>query len=192
MAEETTYTTAVKAFLVKTAEGYLQINPTTVDEAVMTADGNLKTALAGINAAITEINQVILAVQEELAGDQKVHVVDDIAARDAIEDPKQGELAYVVDATGDATVAAGWAKYIFDGEYWRKFAEGESLDVTLEWDAIQGKPSSAPEEIDAAVANVASLIVVSGTEPAGQPEGGLWIKPVDGEDSEEPSGDQTA
>lgn len=58
-----------------------------------------------------------------------VNVVADITARDALSSPGTGDQAYVQDASGDATVAAGAALYVYDGG-WQKIAEFESLDVS--------------------------------------------------------------
>lgn len=77
----------------------------------------------------------------------------DITARDAIADPANGAEVYVADASADATVATGWAKYIwFDSVgSWTKIAEGESQDLALSWTAITGRPTSTSAQIDAAV-----------------------------------------
>ena len=48
----------------------------------------------------------------------------------ATEEDKKG-LVYVADASGDPTVAAGWAEYLWKDEAWVKVAEGESLDVDV-------------------------------------------------------------
>lgn len=57
-------------------------------------------------------------------------VVDDIGARDALGDLTSGDIVYVIDATGDATVDLGAALYVYDGAAWQKIAEFESLDAT--------------------------------------------------------------
>ena len=57
-------------------------------------------------------------------------IVADIAARDALT-VAAGDEVYVVDATADATVDAGGAKYIYDGAAFLKVAEDESFDVTI-------------------------------------------------------------
>lgn len=63
----------------------------------------------------------------------RVHVrmlatYSDLAA--ATEEDKKG-LVYVADASGDPTVATGWAEYLWKDEAWVKVAEGESLDVDV-------------------------------------------------------------
>lgn len=62
------------------------------------------------------------------ASAQDVFVVADIAARDALS-PASPVLAHVVDASGDGTVDAGGATYIYDSgnTVWIKTAEWESL-----------------------------------------------------------------
>lgn len=58
-------------------------------------------------------------------------VVDNIAARDAIEDKFSNLQVYVIDATGDNTVSKGGADYLYDGTNWIKTGESESMDVVL-------------------------------------------------------------
>lgn len=78
--------------------------------------------------------------------------VADIAARDALE-PEQAVFVLVQDATGDPTVGAGAALYAWNPatSAWLKVSEYESMDITLTWAAIQGKPTSTPAAIDLAV-----------------------------------------
>lgn len=73
---------------------------------------------------------------------KEVQVVATIAARDAIENPFTGMSAFVEDASGDTTVNSGGAYYIYNGAAWVKTAEAESMDVVLQWTAIQGKPDT--------------------------------------------------
>ena len=64
---------------------------------VKTADGsNVETKLASLQTAVT--------------GKVPCYVVNDIAARDGLESPKQGDLGWVKDATADATVSTGAAR----------------------------------------------------------------------------------
>lgn len=89
------------------------------------------------------------------------YVVSDIAARDAIATPHVGDQAWVEDATADATVKLGAAKYIYKGDIgedgavsngrWVKTAEAESMDLIIKWADIQDKPANSVTEIDAAV-----------------------------------------
>lgn len=93
-----------------------------------------------------------------------IEVLANIAGRNALA-PNRNVLALVLDATGDATVESGAALYVYEkaNSSWIKVAEFESMDVTLTWDSIQGKPSSTPAQIDEAVnkahshANMAQL-----------------------------------
>ena len=81
-------------------------------------------------------------------------VVADIAARNALA-PSVVTIALALDATADLTVANGAATYVYNPATtsWTKIAEYESLDVTLQWANIQGKPNSSAAAIDQAVAD---------------------------------------
>ncbi|EKF3304737.1 hypothetical protein AB1935_004588 [Pseudomonas aeruginosa] len=78
--------------------------------------------------------------------------VADIAARDALE-PEGAIFVLVQDASADPTVDAGAALYAWNPatSAWLKVAEYESMDVELNWDAINGRPTSTPAQIDTAV-----------------------------------------
>ncbi|GJN49431.1 hypothetical protein [Pseudomonas tohonis] len=98
-----------------------------------------------INALITE------ALSSLPTSGAPLIFVADIAARDALEEDLTGPVFVVVtDATGDPTVTAGAALYGWNPtlEGWVKLAEYESMDVTLTWETIQGKPTSTPSQID--------------------------------------------
>lgn len=73
---------------------------------------------------------------------KEVQVVATIAARNEIANPFTGMSAFVEDASGDDTVNSGGAYYIYNGTAWVKTAEAESMDVVLQWTAIQGKPDT--------------------------------------------------
>lgn len=79
-------------------------------------------------------------------------VVADIAARDAMA-PSSPVLVLVRNATGDATVQAGAATYVYDfaNTVWVKVNEFESMDINLDWAGISNKPTSTVAAIDAAV-----------------------------------------
>jgi len=81
-------------------------------------------------------------------------VVADIAARNALV-PSVVTIALALDATADLTVASGAATYVYNPvtTSWTKIAEYESLDVTLQWANIQGRPNSTAAQIDQAVAD---------------------------------------
>jgi hypothetical protein len=83
-------------------------------------------------------------------------IVADIPARDALT-LTSTRYVYVKDATGDTSVTSGGATYLYDpsapsGSRWIKISESESLDVQVTWAALEGKPTSTPSQIDAAVA----------------------------------------
>ena len=80
-------------------------------------------------------------------------VVADIAARDALTLTRNA-IVLVLDATADTTVNAGAATYVYDlaNTTFVKISEFESMDVTLTWSSIQGRPTSAVADIDDAVA----------------------------------------
>lgn len=83
-----------------------------------------------------------------------IDIVADIAARNALT-PTNGKYVLVLDATADPTVDSGAASYVWRAatSQWIKLTEYESMDMTIAWAMIQGKPTSAPAAIDATVAN---------------------------------------
>jgi len=95
------------------------------------ADARIATALADLNV---------------------VEVAANITARNALAGTRN-LLVMVLDATGDATVASGAALYVYREATaeWVKVAEYESMDVTLAWANISGRPASAVALIDDAV-----------------------------------------
>lgn len=130
--------------------GYDIVNIKTTGEQVILKDGKSVQDLADTVASIN-------------VGGGTALVVADITARDALVNVISGQIAYVVDATGDTTVKLGAASYIYDGTNWVKIAEFESLDIIIDWSDIQNKP-----EIPS--------IKVSTTEPTGQKTGDIWIE----------------
>ena len=129
-----------------------QILPETSADQVKTADGsNVETKLASLQTAVS--------------GKVPCYVVNDIAARDGLESPKQGDLCWVKDATADATVSRGAAQYIYYGSAWVKIAEAESMDLVVNWADIQGK-----EGVEAAMAKAhehANADVLNGISATG-------------------------
>ena len=97
--------------------------------------------------------EVQAMIDASIASANELTIVADIAARNALA-PARAQYVYVVNATGDATVASGGATYLFNptGSTWIKVSEAESLDVTVTWASITGKPTSSAALIDAAVA----------------------------------------
>lgn len=114
-----------------------------------------------------------------------VQIVADITARNALTLTRNA-MVLVLDATGDSTVASGAALYAFreSTTSWIKLAEYESMDVTLTWGAISGRPTSAVSLIDDAVtkrhthANLAVLDDLGDAAGAltygGDPVGASW------------------
>jgi hypothetical protein len=92
-------------------------------------------------------------VDTKIQAARELVIVDDIAARNALS-PTFSQFVFVIDATGDNTVASGGATYLYntDSTSWVKISEAESLDVVVSWDSITGGPESTPAEIDDAVA----------------------------------------
>ena len=83
-------------------------------------------------------------------------IVDNIAARDSLAKTDMMQV-YVVTASGaggDPSVASGGAMYMWraSNSSWIKLYEAESLDIQQTWNALSGKPTSTPAQIDAAVA----------------------------------------
>lgn len=118
-----------------------EINPKTLAALVILSGGG-------------NVEEKIVALEAALSGQTGCHVVEDIAARDAITGMKVGDQAYVIDATADPTVEKGGAKYLYQSEEagWVKTAEAESMDVVLKWSGLQDKPTATVLEIDDAVA----------------------------------------
>ena len=85
---------------------------TSADQVTMADGGNVETKIKALEGAVS--------------GKVPCYVVNDIAARDGLESPKQGDLCWVKDATADATVSTGAAQYIYDGSAWVKIAEAEA------------------------------------------------------------------
>lgn len=103
----------------------------------------------------TMINALIAAALAAWSGaTSTVEIVADITARDAlITTLEANAMILVVDASDDPTVTAGSALYAYDfgTATTYKIAEYESMDVTLEWASINGRPTATPAQIDAAV-----------------------------------------
>ena len=108
---------------------------------------------------------------------KEIKIVDSIAARDGITNAFAGLSVYVKDASADSTVNSGGAYYLYDGAAWIKTAEAESMDVVLEWSAIQNKPDTlagygitdgvnVSEVVDAAAANKILKLNADGKLPA--------------------------
>jgi uncharacterized surface anchored protein len=126
----------------------------------MTVTGNTSSEVRHlINEA-----EIQTMINNSVANFSNIRLTADIATRDALV-LDHNSIVLVADATGDATVNAGAALYFYDvaGNTYTKVSEYESLDVVLEWSAIQNKPTSSVADIDDAVArkhshaNIATL-----------------------------------
>lgn len=84
----------------------------------------------------------------------EIQVVADIPTRNML-NLQRTTLLLVLDATGDPTVHSGSAMYVWDMATltFYKVSEFESMDITLDWNSIQNKPTSSPAQIDSAVDN---------------------------------------
>lgn len=111
---------------------------------------------AGVARSIGNSAMINALINEALASlpgtGAPILFVADIAARDALE-PEGAIFVLVQDASADPTVDAGAALYAWNPatSAWLKVAEYESMDVELNWDAINGRPTSTPAQIDTAV-----------------------------------------
>lgn len=97
------------------------------------------------------INELIT---QALDGLNTTEVVNNITDRDSLT-LSSNTLVYVIDATGDVTVSSGAALYIYRHltTSFHKIAEYESIDLSIAWVNISGKPTSTPIQIDQAVTN---------------------------------------
>lgn len=91
------------------------------------------------------INSSLMAISQ-------IQIVNDIAARNALA-PTSTIYVYVKNATGDATVTSGGATYLYDtvASSWVKISEAESMDISLNWASLAGRPTSSVADIDDAV-----------------------------------------
>lgn len=115
------------------------------------------------------INELVAQATSSLSA---LQIVSDIDARTAL-NLTANTLVLVTDASADDDVDSGAALFAYnvsDSSY-SLVAEYESLDqnLILNWDQIQGGPSSTPTAIDSAVAashthvNATQLDLISGT-----------------------------
>jgi hypothetical protein len=107
---------------------------------------------AGVVKRAPTTADITAQVNTAIAQAGNLSVVANIAARNALS-PASPVLVLVRDATGDATVQAGAATYVYDfaNTVWVKVNEFESLDINLDWAGITNKPTSTVAAIDAAV-----------------------------------------
>lgn len=129
---------------------------------VSSADGS--TARRVINEA-----DVRTLISEEMTSLAEIHVYDTIAARDEA-GVTESQFAFVVDASGDETVSAGGASYVYNktATSWVKTSESESMDLIFNWDKIVGKPTSTASAIDDAVTKAHTHINKTSLDKIGQ------------------------
>lgn len=89
-------------------------------------------------------------------------IAADITARDALT-LDAGDEVYVVDASADATVTTGGAKYIWDGAAFLKIAEDESFDVTIAPTNLGYTPSPTNGLVTSSTGTDATIPVVDAT-----------------------------
>lgn len=88
-------------------------------------------------------------IEETLNRYSNIQVLPTIADRD-LRAPTQFEIAFVLDASQDPMVNVGSALYLYNlpDHNWIKVAEFESMDMTYQWDHIQGRPNATVTQID--------------------------------------------
>lgn len=91
-------------------------------------------------------------IDASVSGISAVEIVSDISARDALT-LTANAMIIVEDASADSSVTSGAALYGYkhSDTSFRKLAEFESLDIVLDWNNIQNKPTSSASAIDQAV-----------------------------------------
>lgn len=98
---------------------------------------------------------VATMIENKLSSEQPFVVVANIAARNqSAVDQVRNAMYYVVDATGDSSVASGGALYAWNvaGRQWFKIMEYEGLDSKPKWSDLVDGPNVTVEDIEAAVA----------------------------------------
>ncbi len=96
--------------------------------------------------------EITAQIATSLASVNNATVVPTIAARNALA-PTTNVFVLVADASGDPTVNAGAASYVYDltNTSWVKIHEYEGLDYVFNWASLADKPTSTVAAIDAAV-----------------------------------------
>ena len=131
---------------------YFVVNGAHAESYITSADGTAKSI--GNTAMITAIANNLITDAIAQAAASPIDIVADIAARNALTaTATMNRIILVTNATGDPTVAAGAALYVWNeaAGTTTKIAEYEGMDVTLTWATIQGRPTSSVSEIDDAV-----------------------------------------
>lgn len=156
---------------------YLVLNGNYVETYMTSQTGVAK--MVGNSQMISEIaNKLITdALNSQAAAATQVQIVADIAARNALT-KKDGLEVLVLDATGDTSVKSGAATYVYrsSNTTWYKISEAESMDVVLQWDAIQGKPSATAAQIDDSVSKAHTHANMAVLNDLGSDSQGLLYK----------------
>ena len=99
-----------------------------IDDAAMKfiADGKIKQSY--LADFLDADGKILLAALPDSARAGVSFFADYTALQAATDEQKRG-FCFVVDASGDATVTAGCASYVYAGGAWVKVSEGESLDI---------------------------------------------------------------
>ena len=133
------------------ADAFYYIENGTYAEAYITNSG-------GVARMVGNSTMINALISQELAqwtgSSSQVTIVADIAARNDLAATAETNLmVLVLDASADATVASGSALYAYSlsATTWYKVAEYESMDVTVAWTDISGRPNSSAAQIDDAV-----------------------------------------
>jgi len=121
----------------------------TFSETYLTSSTGEAASIGNSSMITSVVNPLIVTAISQLNTTQ---IVANISARNALS-KTINHIVMVKDATADSTVAVGAALYVYEttSNTWTKIAEYESLDVSLNWSGIVGKPNSAPSLIDDAV-----------------------------------------
>lgn len=113
---------------------------------------------AGVAKSVGNSTMINALISQALANwggtASALSIVPNITARDTLTLTAVANLMIlVVDASGDTTVGSGSALYAYDStsKVTYKLAEYESMDVVLQWDDIEGRPTSSVTQIDSAV-----------------------------------------
>ena len=111
------------------------------------------TSSSGVARRVPKIEDINSAISNAIVSGSSLAIYATIADRNTNALNNNHTYVYIIDATGDATVASGGATYLYNTTttIWVKVSEAESMDVVLNWADIQNKPTSSVTDIDNAV-----------------------------------------
>lgn len=112
------------------------------------------TSSSGVPDRLINESDIQALINTAVTSQAELVIVSDITARNALS-LTTTKAVYVQNAIGDNTVTSGGAYYLYNpsNSTWIKTAEAESMDMTLSWSNISGRPTSTPSQIDTAVTN---------------------------------------